>query len=150
MTQVFSSLDEVKGALGVEVGPGPALVVDQERVDAFAAATGDHQWIHVNPGRAHEGPFGGPVAHGYLTLSLIPYFAQQLFRLEIGSARLNYGVNRARFPAPVRVGRALRATATFVDLQEGPAGAALTTRYVLRAEGSDRPACVAETLVLIR
>ena len=150
MSQVFSSLDEVKAALGVELGPSPALVVDQDRVDAFAEATGDHQWIHVDRHRALSGPFGTTIAHGYLTLSLIPYFAQQLFRLDIGRARLNYGLNKVRFPAPVPVGSALRATATFVDLQTGPAGATLTTRYVLQVEGAGKPACVAETLVLVR
>ena len=149
MTRTFTSLPEVKAALGEELGPTEPLVIAQERITAFADATGDHQWIHVDPERAASGPFGTTIAHGYLTLSLLPHFGQQLFRLEFGTARINYGLNKVRFPVPVPVGSTVRAKATFVDLREGAAGATLTTRYVVELDGAAKPACVAESLVLL-
>ncbi|WP_040829745.1 MaoC family dehydratase [Nocardia jiangxiensis] len=147
--RTFASVDEVEAALGDELGPSEALVLTQDRIDAFAAATGDDQWIHVDRERAAEGPFGTTIAHGYLTLSLIPYFGKQLFRLEFGSARINYGLDKVRFPAPVPVGSPLRAKVTFVDLRKKPAGAALTARYVLEVEGAPKPACIAESVILL-
>lgn len=149
MMRTFHSADEVTAALGEELGPSEPLIVDQERITAFADATGDHQWIHVDPGRAAQGPYGTTIAHGYLTLSLIPRFGRQLFDLAFGNARVNYGLNKVRFPAAVPVGSALRATATFLDLRESPAGATLTTKYVVQIEGASRPACVAETLTVV-
>jgi acyl dehydratase len=149
LTRSFASLEEVEAALGLELGPSPPVVIDQGRIDAFADATGDHQWIHVDPARAAGGPFGATIAHGYLTLSLIACFAQTLFRLDFGRARVNYGVNTVRFPAAVPAGAALQARATFVDLRQRPAGATLTTRYVIELEGGSKPACVAETLTLL-
>ncbi|GAB3681459.1 MaoC family dehydratase [Saccharopolyspora tripterygii] len=149
MTRTFTSMNEVKAALGDELGPTAPLVVTQERITAFADATGDHQWIHVDPERATAGPFGTTIAHGYLTLSLLPHFGQQLFHLDFGTARINYGLNKARFPSPVPSGSTVRAKATFIDLQEGPAGATLTTRYVIELDGATKPACVAESLVLL-
>ncbi|MEV7663657.1 MaoC family dehydratase [Paenarthrobacter sp. NPDC089316] len=148
MTRVFTSLEDVRAAVGRPIGPTEPLVVSQDRINAFANATDDQQWIHTDPVRAAKGPYGGTIAHGYLTLSLIPQFGRHLFSLEFGTARINYGVNRVRFPAPARVNEALRATVTFVDVTEAPAGAVLTARYVIEAS-SDKPACVAETLVLI-
>ncbi|WP_188189697.1 MaoC family dehydratase [Nonomuraea sp. SYSU D8015] len=147
--RVFTSLEEVGSALGEPLGPGDWLVVGQERIDAFAAATGDHQWIHVDPARAATGPFGRAIAHGYLTLSLIPGFGQRLFRLDLGRARVNYGVNKVRFPSPVPAGSRLRALATFAELRESAAGALLTTRYTIELDGGGKPACVAETITLI-
>ncbi|AHH17634.1 putative enoyl-CoA hydratase 1 [Nocardia nova SH22a] len=149
MVRTFTGLDQIRAALGEELGPGETLVVDQARIDAFAEATGDHQWIHVDPARAAAGPFGRTIAHGYLTLSLLPHFGQQLFALEFGSARVNYGVDKVRFPAPVPVDSALRCTATFTDLRDTAAGAILTTRYVVQADDAAKPACVADTLVLL-
>ncbi|MCH5675634.1 MaoC family dehydratase [Streptomyces gilvus] len=147
--RVFRSVDEVKSAIDEPIGPSDWLVVDQERVNAFADATGDHQWIHVDVERAATGPFGGTIAHGYLTLSLIPYFALQLFRFELNSPRVNYGINKVRFPTPVPVGSSLRAQATFVDLREAATGATLTTRYTIEIDGRPKPACVAETMTLL-
>jgi acyl dehydratase len=147
--RVFTSLEEVQGALGRPIGPSAWLVVGQERIDAFAEATGDHQWIHVDADRAAAGPFGGTIAHGYLTLSLIPRFGQQLFRLDLGQARVNYGVDKARFPAPVPAGSRLRAQAAFAGLRRIEAGAALTTRYTIEIDGQRKPACVAETVTLL-
>lgn len=146
---VFASLEEVKRALDRPLGPSAWLTVGQERINAFADATGDHQWIHVDAERAVTGPFGRTIAHGYLTLSLIPHFSQQLFRLDLGQARVNYGVNKVRFPAPVPVGACLRAQAAFVDLRESPGGATLTTRCTIEIDGQPKPACVAETVTLI-
>ncbi|MFF3572526.1 MaoC family dehydratase [Nocardia jiangxiensis] len=150
MIRIFTTLDQVETALGDELGPTDALVVDQDRIDAFAAATGDYQWIHVDPVRAAaESPFGVTIAHGYLTLSLMPYFGQRLFRLDFGTARINYGLDKVRFPAPVPVGSALRGKATFTALKTIPAGAVLTTRYVLAVDGAAKPACIAESMILL-
>ena len=110
--RVFKTFDEVSEAAGEELGTSDWLTIDQDRVDAFADATGDHQWIHVDVERAKEGPFGGTIAHGYLTLSLVPMFATQIFTLETPGAKLNYGVNKVRFPNPVRVGSRVRCTAS--------------------------------------
>ncbi|MGW7532477.1 MaoC family dehydratase [Amycolatopsis sp. NPDC054798] len=149
MTRVFGSADEVRAALGEEIGPTDWFAVDQARIDAFADATGDRQWIHTDPERAANGPFGSTIAHGFLTLSLLPYFGAQLVRLDFGSARINYGLGKVRFPAPVPVGSRLRATATFADLQPSNSGVTVTTRYVVELEGAAKPACVAETLVVV-
>jgi acyl dehydratase len=147
--RVFSTVEEIRAAVGQELGSSDWLEVTQERVDAFAAATDDHQWIHVDVERAAAGPFGGTIAHGFLTLSLLPYFAGQIFSLETSGPRLNYGLNKVRFPAPVPVGARLRATATLADLTDVPAGHQMEVRYVVEIEGSDKPACVAEMLALL-
>jgi acyl dehydratase len=125
------------------------LEIDQERVDLFADATGDHQWIHVDRERATAGPFGGTVAHGYLTLSLIPLLGSQVFTLETPGAKLNYGVNKVRFPAPVRVGSRIRDRVTMGAVTDLATGKQLTLRHVIEIEGQDKPACVAETVVLL-
>ena len=147
--RVFTTFDDLDAAVGEEIGTSDWLTVDQDRVNAFADATGDHQWIHVDVERATNGPFGGTIAHGYLTLSLIPLFSAQIFALETPGARLNYGVNKVRFPTPVRVGSRVRATATLAEVTDVPAGKQMVTRYVLEIEGQDKPACVAETVVLL-
>jgi acyl dehydratase len=147
--RTFTTTDEVSAAVGEELGTTDWLEITQERVDAFADATGDHQWIHVDVERATAGPFGGTIAHGYLTLSLIPQFTPQLFELETPGAKLNYGVNKVRFPHPVRVGSRIRATAQVVDVSDVPAGKQMVTRYTVEIEGEAKPACVAETVVLL-
>jgi acyl dehydratase len=147
--RTFTSYDELEKAVGEDLGTTDWLTVTQQRVDAFAEATGDHQWIHVDVERARQGPFGGTVAHGYLTLSLIAQFGPQLFALETPGPRLNYGVNKVRFPHPVLVGSRIRATATFLELRDVPAGRQLVTRWVIAIEGEDKPACVAETVALL-
>ena len=148
MTRAFSSVEDVRAALGEPIGPSRPLVIDQVRIDAFAETTDDPQWIHTDPGRAAAGPYGATIAHGYLTLSLLPHFGRELFAFDFGSARVNYGVNKVRFPAPVPVGSALRATVTFTDIDENPAGHVISARYVVES-GAVKPACVAETLVLV-
>jgi acyl dehydratase len=147
--RVFTTYDELSDAVGEELGPTDWLEVTQERVDAFADATGDHQWIHVDVERATQGPFGGTVAHGYLTLSLIPQFTPGLFSLETPGARLNYGLNKVRFPNPVRVGSRIRATASILEITDVPIGKQLVTRYVVEIDGEQKPACVAETVALL-
>jgi acyl dehydratase len=147
--RVFSTLDEVAAATGEELGTTDWVTVDQERVDKFADATGDHQWIHVDVERAKDGPFGGTIAHGYLTLSLVPWLGGQVFSLETPGAKLNYGVNKVRFPNPLRVGSRIRATVSVADVADLPAGKQLTLKYVIEIEGESKPACVAETVVLL-
>jgi acyl dehydratase len=147
--RVFTSLEEISAVSGQEIGVSDWLEIDQARVDGFADATGDHQWIHVDVARAVEGPFGGTIAHGYLTLSLIPFLGSQIFALETPGPKLNYGLNKVRFPAPVRVGKRIRARASVVALADVASGAQATFGWVLEIEGETKPACVAETVVLL-
>ncbi len=147
--RIFTSLDEVVDAVGQELGTSDWLTIGQDRVDQFAEATGDHQWIHVDVERAEAGPFGGTIAHGYLTLSLLPSLGSTVFALETPGAKLNYGVNKVRFPHPVRVGRRIRSTVTVADVADVPAGKQLTLRHVIEIEDEAKPACVAETVVLL-
>jgi acyl dehydratase len=147
--RILDDLDALAAMAGEELGLSDWLEIDQERVDRFADATGDHQWIHVDRERASAGPFGGTIAHGYLTLSLIPFLGSQVFALETPGARLNYGVNKVRFPHPVRVGSRIRSRVTMGEVTELAAGLQLTLRHVVEIEGQDKPACVAETVVLL-
>jgi acyl dehydratase len=147
--RVFTTLDEVAAASGEELGTSEWLTIEQDRVDRFADATGDHQWIHVDPDRAAAGPFGGTIAHGYLTLSLVPFLGSEVFALETPGAKLNYGVNKVRFPNPVLVGKRVRAHVALADVADLPAGKQLTLRYTIEIEGESKPACVAETVVLL-
>jgi acyl dehydratase len=147
--RTFTTFDELTAAAGEELGTSDWLEVTQERVDAFADATGDHQWIHVDVERARSGPFGGTIAHGYLTLSLVPWLGSQVFSLETPGAKLNYGVNKVRFPHPVRVGAKVRARVTLDEVTDIPAGQQMLVRYVIEIDGAEKPACVAETVVLL-
>ena len=147
--RVFTTLDEVAAAAGQELGTSDWVEITQERVGQFADATGDHQWIHVDQERAATGPFGGTIAHGYLTVSLVPWLGSQVFSLETPGAKLNYGVNKVRFPNPVRVGKRIRAHVAIGEVSEIPAGRQLTLRYTVEIEGEAKPACVAETVVLL-
>jgi acyl dehydratase len=147
--RILDDLDALAGMTGEELGRSDWLEIDQERVDRFADATGDHQWIHVDRERASHGPFGGTIAHGYLTLSLIPLLGSQVFTLETPGAKLNYGVNKVRFPNPVKVGARIRARAKVNGVQELPAGRQLTMGITIEIDGEDKPACVAETVVLL-
>ncbi len=147
--RTFTTFDELAEAVGEELGTSDWLEITQERVDAFADATGDHQWIHVDVERAKDGPFGGTIAHGYLTLSLVPFLGSQVFRLETPGAKLNYGVNKVRFPNPVPVGSKIRARVSVADVSDISAGKQMLLSYVIEIEGQDKPACVAETVVLL-
>jgi acyl dehydratase len=147
--RTFTTWDQLTAAVGEELGHSDWLLIDQARVDAFADATGDHQWIHVDVERSASGPFGGTIAHGYLTLSLIPLLGSEVFSLQTPGAKLNYGVNKVRFPHPLRVGQRVRAAVSIAAAAELPAGNQLTLRYVVEIEDQAKPACVAETLVLL-
>ena len=147
--RILDDLDELAGLNGQELGTSDWLEIDQSRVDAFAEATGDHQWIHVDVPRATAGPFGGTIAHGYLTLSLIPMLGAQVFGLETPGAKLNYGVNKVRFPSPLPVGSRIRAHVKVVDVADVPAGKQVTFGWAIEIEGGTKPACVAETVVLL-
>ena len=147
--RTFSTFEEIESAVGEEIGVSDWVEIDQERVNAFADATGDHQWIHVDVEKAKEGPFGGTIAHGYLTLSLVPWLGSQVFALDTPGAKLNYGVNKVRFPTPVPVGSRIRARIAVNGVADVPAGKQLTLGYTVEIEGSEKPGCVAETVVLL-
>jgi acyl dehydratase len=147
--RVFTTFDELAEAAGDELGASDWVEITQERVNQFADATGDHQWIHVDVERAKDGPFGGTIAHGYLTLSLVPWLGSQVFSLQTPGAKLNYGVNKVRFPHPVRVGSRIRLHVTIDAVTDVPSGKQLTVRHTIEIEGEEKPACVAETVVLL-
>ncbi|WP_214413168.1 MaoC family dehydratase [Sphaerisporangium fuscum] len=146
--RIFSNLSELKAAKGEHLGYTEWREVTQEQVNLFADATDDHQWIHVDVEKAKEGPFGGPIAHGYLSLALLPSFMQQLFRVEGLKMGINYGLNKVRFPAPVPVGAKIRAGAEVVDVKGTPSGTLSNLRITIEVEGQPRPACIAESLSL--
>ncbi|MFR9725182.1 MaoC family dehydratase [Streptomyces sp. MS19] len=144
--RVFASPAELRAAVGEPLGAGDWLGVDQERVDLFAAATGDHQWLHVDPARAAAGPFGTTIAHGYLTLALLPALVPGLLRVEGTRMAVNYGVNRVRFPAPLPTGSRVRATGRIADAADVPGGVQLVLAVTVEREGGERPVCAAETV----
>jgi acyl dehydratase len=147
--RVFTTMAEVHQVLDEPLGTTEWVQVDQDAVDRFAELTGDHQWIHVDQERAAGSAYGGTIAHGYLTLAMLPAFAASLYGLEAGSSRLNYGVNKVRFPAAVPVGSRIRATPTIVAVREVPAGDQVTVRWEVECDLASRPVCVAETLTLV-
>ena len=143
---VFEGLDEVRAAVGTDLGTSDWLEVTQERVNQFADATGDHQWIHVDPVRAAAGPFGGPIAHGYLTLSLSNALLPEIVEVQGVSMGVNYGVGKVRFPAPVPVGSRIRASATLNSVEEVAGGVQTTMLITVEIEGGTKPACVIESI----
>ena len=144
---VFRSVQEYQAAVGHSYGPTDWLLVDQNRINLFAEATGDHQWIHVDPARAADGPFGGTIAHGYLSLSLVNLFLPQLVRAEGMRHGINYGCDRVRFPAALRSGSRLRGRAQLLAVEDLGGGALQAKiRVTLEAEGVEKPVCVADTL----
>lgn len=143
---VIHGLAGLRSMVGRELGTSEWHEVTQAQVDAFADATGDHQWIHVDPVRAAESPFGSTIAHGYLTLSLVPALLAEAVRVEGISMGINYGANRLRFPSPVPVGSRLRLRASLLALEEVPGGAQGTLSLTMEREGSEKPAMVAEIL----
>jgi acyl dehydratase len=147
--RTFTDIAQLAAAVGEDLGTSEWLEISQERVSQFADATEDHQWIHVDEERAAHGPFGGTIAHGYLTLSLIPALSQSIFSVETDGPRLNYGLNKVRFPSPVKVGSRVRAHAALAELTDVAAGKQLVVRYTIEIEGEAKPACVAETVVLL-
>ena len=148
--RVLNGLEELQAAVGEHLGYSDWVEIDQKRIDLFAEATGDHQWIHVDPEKAAAGPYGRTIAHGYLTLSLAPLFIAEALVIEKVQAGVNYGLNKVRFPAPVPVGARVRAAVELVGAQEKPAGIEAVIRLTYEVDGADRPACIAETVVLYR
>jgi acyl dehydratase len=139
-------LAEVPGWVGRDLGSTDWILVDQGRIDQFARATGDHQWIHVDPERAAAGPYGATIAHGYLTLSLANLFLPQLLSIPDAGRGVNYGVDRARFPAVVRVGSRVRGRGSVAAAEPSGSGVHVVVRVTIEIEGSDRPACVVDTI----
>ncbi|MEV6588611.1 MaoC family dehydratase [Streptomyces acidicola] len=144
--RTFTSADELKAAVGKQLGYSDWLEIDQKRIDLFADATGDHQWIHVDPEKAAAGPFGTTIAHGYLTLSLLPLLVPQVMKVDNTKMGVNYGTNKVRFPAPVPVGSRLRATAVLKEVTEAGGGVQVTAAVSVEREGGDKPVCVAESV----
>ncbi len=145
MAMVFKTPAELEGAVGKHLGYSDWLEITQERINGFADATGDHQWIHVDPERAKKGPFGACIAHGYLTLSLASYFLPRIVEVQGISMGVNYGTDRVRFPAPVPVGSRVRGGAELTKVEEVKGGVQATIRVTIEIEGSERPACVVDT-----
>jgi acyl dehydratase len=146
MPTIATGLDELKSLAGADLGASGWLEISQQRVDTFADATGDHQWIHVDVERAKAGPFGGTIAHGYLTLGLVIPLWEELLQVGGVSMGINYGLNRLRFPAPVPVGSRIRLRARVVAADDVPGGVQLTAALTVEVEGGDKPAAVAEAL----
>ncbi|QFR01384.1 MaoC family dehydratase [Streptomyces phaeolivaceus] len=141
-----NGIDELKKLAGSDLGASEWIEVTQERIDTFADATGDHQWIHVDPEKAAEGPFGAPIAHGYLTLSLfIPLFTE-LLDVEGVSTKVNYGLNKVRFPSPVKVGSKIRLVGTLASVEDVPGGVQITVDGTIEIEGAPKPAAVLRSL----
>jgi acyl dehydratase len=148
MAIVFKSPYELKDVVGKHLGYSAWLTMEQDRVDKFADATNDHQWIHVDVERAKDGPFGATIAHGYLTLSLVSSFMPQIFEVQGFDFAVNYGTNKVRFPAPVKVGSRIRGGGEVVSVEESKGGILSVVRMTVEIEGEDRPACIAETVSL--
>jgi len=140
---------DLGGREGTELGRSSWLTVEQSRIDAFADATDDRQWIHVDPIRASNGPYGTTIAHGYLVLSLLPALVSQSFRIDGVGARINYGLDKVRFPAPVKAGARIRAVVTLRSLIPASGGMQMGLRCAFEIHGHDKPGCVAETLTLL-
>jgi len=147
--RTFNGIAELESAIDTHVGYSEWHTVTQKQIDLFAEATGDHQWIHVDPERAASGPFGTTIAHGYLTLSLLPMLVSQVYRVDGLKMAVNYGSNKVRFVSVVPVGSRVRAGVELVGLTATPAGTQLAARVTVEIEGGAKPACVAETLSVL-
>ncbi|MDX3797507.1 MaoC family dehydratase [Streptomyces sp. AK04-3B] len=146
MSIIVNGLDELRKLSGSELGTSEWIEVTQERIDTFADATGDHQWIHVDPEKAAAGPFGAPIAHGYLTLSLfIPLFTE-LLDVQGVTTKVNYGLNKVRFPSPVKVGSRIRLVGKLTDVEDVPGGVQITVDGAIEIEGGAKPAAVLQSL----
>lgn len=145
--RIFNGITELKAAEGNELGTSDWVVVDQQKIDLFAEATGDFQWIHVDTEKAADGPFGGTIAHGLLTLSLLPKFLHQIYRVDGVRMAVNYGLDKVRLPAPVPAGAKLRATSKVLAVTELPGAVQLKLGTTIEIDGGDKPACVVESIV---
>lgn len=146
MTTIFKQPQELLVNVGKSLGETPWMTIEQDRINQFADATGDHQWIHVDPVKAKDGPFGACIAHGYLTLSLVNYFLPQLIDVQGISMGVNVGLDRVRFPSPVTVGSKIRGKGEIVQVEEMKGGIQSVVRVTVEIEGSDKPACIADTI----
>lgn len=145
--RTIASLEELKSLIGQEAGTSEWIEITQERVNLFADATGDHQWIHIDPERCRkESPFGGPIAHGFLTLSLLPKMMESAISLPPRRMGVNYGLNKVRFPAPVPVGSRVRGRVAIVQVEDIEGGVQITWAVTMEREGGDKPVCVAESV----
>jgi len=147
--RVLNDRREIAKSEGTELGVSEWVQVTQERINFFADATGDRQWIHIDPERATEGPFGTTVAHGYLTLSMLPFLSAQVFAFAGNVARVNYGINKVRFIAPVVVDSKVRNRVEVLKVRETAKGQQVTLRHTIEIKGADKPACIAETVTLL-
>ena len=146
MPTVINGLPELKTRVGEHLGYSEFVESTQEKVNAFADATGDHQWIHIDVERAKAGPFGGPIAHGYLTLSLGPVLVPQVVQVQGIKMGVNYGCEKVRFPSPVPVGAKLRVGVELVDVTDIPGGCQVQMRFTFECEGAPKPSCVSENV----
>lgn len=146
MTTTVHGVEELKGLVGQHLGYSDWMLVDQERVNRFADATGDHQWIHIDPERAKDGPFGTTIAHGYLTLSLIPVLQGQILQVEGIAMGVNYGCNKVRFPAPVPVGSELRMGGSIASIEEFAGGVQVVMDVTLEVKDAPKPSCAAQVV----
>ena len=144
--KTFDGIDDLTRAVGTHLGYSSWITVDQERIDTFARATGDHQWIHVDPARAADGPFGSTIAHGFLTLSLLPTMTWEIFSVGGLAMEINYGTDKVRVPAPVPVDSRLRGGVELLAVEESAAGFMSRTKVVVEREGGDKPVCIVECL----
>lgn len=147
--RILNDSDEIAAAAGQELGVSEWVAITQDRIDMFADATGDRQWIHVDPERAEKGPFGAAIAHGYLTLSMLPLLGAQVFAFAGDVARVNYGLNKVRFVSPVRAGSKVRSRVEMLDVVDIEKGQQVTLQHTIEIKGEDKPACVAETVTLL-
>jgi acyl dehydratase len=145
--KVFNDLNEFAAAQGSQLGPTEWMEISQDRVNLFADATDDHQWIHIDPAKAADGPFGGTIAHGLLTLSLLPHFSHQLYRVNGITLAVNYGYNKVRFITPVKVGSSIRARGEVTAINKLEGAVQATTTITVEIEGSEKPAAVAESII---
>ena len=147
--RVFDGIADLEKAVGTHLGYSEWHTIDQDQIDAFAAATGDHQWIHVDPTKAAEGPFGSTVTHGFLTLSLVPMLTWQVYEVEGVKMAVNYGADKLRFPSPVPVGSRVRAAVELTSVTPNKLGYQVATRVTIELDGSDKPACVVDMLAVV-
>ncbi len=147
--RVFADVEELKTAEGQVIGESDWVTVSQEMIDRFAEATGDFQWIHVDRERASRSSFGSTMAHGFLTLSLIPRMADRVYKVDKVAARLNYGCNKVRFTQPVPSGGRIRASVKLARVEPTPKGVRITSEATVKLEGSERPACIAELVAVV-
>ncbi|HET9256562.1 MAG TPA: MaoC family dehydratase [Pseudonocardiaceae bacterium] len=148
--KMFTGAQDVLAAVGEQLGTSDWMVIDQQRVAMFADATEDHQWIHIDPGRAARGPFGTTIAHGFLILSLLPHLVFQTYQVTDAAMTINYGLNKVRFPAPVPVGSRIRADVALAEATKVTGGVQLVLRVTLQIESAPKPGCVAEWVIRVQ